>query len=354
MDPWKRHLRQLLVSFAILVATGVMLVWIANPYGNLLGSPLPHVLMDDNQRFQYPAVIRSGRYDSLVIGTSTARLLQPKQLEGTFGGRFANLALNSGTAWEQMRLVRLFREEVKRRRTLIVALDHVWCAADADTQRITKRGFPEWMFDHNPWNDIPNMLNARTIEIAGRRIGHALGLVKARWPHNGYEVFVSPERDYDLKRARQHIWGPTGPKPDDTATAAVQEKQQALAPETAHSFPALAWLNEIVDAGQGWQRVVLLITPVHRAALPAAGTPEGAREAACKAVMTAIARRNGVALVDFRLPSPITRRDENYWDSLHYRVPIAGRIIDGLTAALATDRDDPGGDFRVLYAPPRM
>lgn len=354
MDPWTRHLRQLLLSFAVLAATGVVLVWIANPYGNLRGSPLTHVLMDDNQRFQYPAVIRSGRYDSLIIGTSTGRLLRPRQLEGAFGGRFANLALNSGTAWEQMRFVRLFREEVKHRRTLVVALDHVWCAADADTQRITRRGFPEWMFDRDPWNDIPNMLNTRTIEIAGRRIGHALGLVKARWPHDGYEVFVPPERDYDLARARQHIWGSSGRRPDTADTPAVPGKGVAPAPQTAHAFPALAWLDEMIDASQGWQRVVLLITPVHIAAQPAAGSPLAEREAACKVAMTDIARRHRVALVDFRLPSPITRHDENYWDGLHYRVPIADRIIDGLVAALENRRDDPGGEYRVLYVPPSI
>lgn len=354
MDHWNSHLRQVLATFATLVLTGIALVWVANPFGNLSSSPLPHVLMDDNQRFQYPAVIRSGRYDSLVIGTSTGRLLEPERLEAVFGGHFANLALNGGTAWEQMRVARLFREVVQRRRTLLIALDHVWCTPDADTVRITKRGFPEWMFDNDPWNDIPHMLNVRTIEIAGRRVGHALGLVKARWPHNGYEVFVPPERDYDLQRARRHIWGPSGPRPESSAEAANPEAHLTPAAESLQSFPALAWLEELVDAGQGWPRVVLLVTPVHRAAMPTAGTPAGLREAGCKATMAAIARRHGVSLVDFRLLSPITRRDENYWDHLHYRVPIAGQIVDGIAAALATGRDDPDGRFRVLHAPPKQ
>jgi hypothetical protein len=42
-----------------------------------------------------------------------------------FGGRFANLAMNAGLAYEQYRLSALFIREVKDRRTLVVGIDHV-------------------------------------------------------------------------------------------------------------------------------------------------------------------------------------------------------------------------------------
>jgi len=41
--------------------------------------------------------VRSGRYDSAVVGTSTVRLLDPQRLGALFGARFANLGLNAGT-----------------------------------------------------------------------------------------------------------------------------------------------------------------------------------------------------------------------------------------------------------------
>jgi hypothetical protein len=53
-------------------------------------------------------------------------------------------------------------------------------------------------------------------------------------------------------------------------------------------------------------------------------------------------------VVDFRRPSPVTVEDANYWDALHYRLPIAGRIVAGLRAARETGADDPGGFYRVL------
>jgi hypothetical protein len=350
---WSIYVRVLLGTFWGLVALAASLVAIANPYGNLWFSPLRHVIMDDNQRFQYPSVIRSGRYDSMVVGTSTARLLEPAELERRFGGRFANLALNSGTAWEQMRLTRLFAETIPRRGMLVLAIDHVWCDEEADVQRITRRGFPEWMFDADPWNDLVYMLNVRTVEIAGRRIGHALGLVRERWPHNGYEVFVPPESEYDLSRAREHIWGKGGvPRPLATSGEGLRA-ELASTPPQRFRFPALNWLDQLLEPGHGWQRIVILMPPTHVAGVPGPGHPGHARELACKAAISDIARRRGVPLVDFRIPSPITTQDSNYWDALHYRVPVATRIVSGLARALATGADDPAGDWVVRFMPSR-
>ena len=88
------------------------------------------------------------------------------------------------------------------------------------------------------------------------------------------------------------------------------------------------------------------------AAQPVPGTEDEAREAECKVRMADIAGRYGVPLVDFRLRSPLTSADANYWDSLHYRLPIADRVIAELKQAVATARDDPGGDWRYLAGPP--
>lgn len=336
MAQWYKFLNVLVSAAGILLLSALALIWIANPYGNLPFSPLPHVLMDDNQRFQYPAVVRSGRYDSIVIGTSTTRLLDPARLEAILGGRFANLALNSGTAWEQYRLANLFARSNPKPNTLIIGLDHVWCDGRADIDRITVRGFPEWLFDDNSWNDLAYMLNIRTIEISGRRIAHALGLAKERWPHNGYEVFVPPEAEYDLARARHNIWGPrpvarkVRPKPEPDA------------------FPALRWLDELLDPRSGWHRAIIVIPPTHHITIPKPETSKYQRDADCQRSVVEIASRLGRPVIDFRIASGITLHDENYWDPLHYRVPIAQRIIEGLELALKTGTDDPNGDWRIL------
>jgi hypothetical protein len=312
---------------------------VANPYGNLPHLLFrQHVIMDTNQRFQYPAIARSRQYDSIVVGTSTSRLLRPAVLEGLFGGHFANLAMDAGMAWEQYRMATFFAAHTKKPRTLLIGLDQVWCYPDADKTRITYRGFPEWMFDDNPWNDVLWMFNGKAAEISGRRIANALGLNPARIPFDGYEVFVPPESEYDLAKVRRNL-GVVPPAPAHVYEPTPQER-------ASWSFPALRWLRRLL--AQGWQSKVLIITPVHVSAQPAPGTREAAREQECKARMALIARQARVPLVDFSIRSDITLRDEHYWDQLHYRVPIAERIVADLRKAIASARDDPDGDWKVL------
>lgn len=337
MQGWAQFLKLLIGTLAGLLLVAAALVTMANPFGNLPFSPMRHVLMDDNQRFQYPAVVRSRRYDSIVVGTSTTRLLEPSRLEAALGGRFANLALNSGTAWEQWRVAKLFAETNSERRTLLIGADHVWCDGAADINRITPRGFPEWMFDANPWNDLTYMLNVRTLEIAGRRIGYAIGHGKERWPHNGYEVFVPPESAYNLVRARENIWNP-GPAPK-------RPRPPAHKPD---GFPALVWLSELLDPKSGWPRVIVLMPPTHQAGQAKPSTAQFATDADCKTQIASLGQRHGRPVIDWRIRSSITTEDANYWDVLHYRIPIANRVVDGLARALKTGLDDPHGDWRIL------
>lgn len=336
---WERHTGWLVGSLIGLLSLVSAVIAIANPYGNISVSPLKHVITDTNQRFQYPAIVRSGQFDSIVVGTSTSRLLRPGALQAKFGGRFANLAMDSATAWEQYRLAKLFVTRHRNPRTLIVALDHVWCRADAATARITERGFPEWMFDDNPWNDAWSMLNKRTIEISARRLAVAAGFAKERIPFDGYEVFVPPDETYDAAKAREHIHKGGKPRPQTSPGAMPSERLKAT-----WQFPALAWLDEILASP--WQRAILVFTPVHIAALP--GGTGYWREQACKAHVADIARRHRAPLIDFRIASDITSRDENYWDDLHYRVGIAERIVDGMATAVTTRRDASNGDWKLL------
>ncbi len=64
---------------------------------------------------------------------------------------------------------------------------------------------------------------------------------------------------------------------------------------------------------------MLVFTPPHVTGMPAVGSPGAARENECKARITQLAQSRGVAVVDFRVASPITREARNYWDKLHYR-----------------------------------
>lgn len=345
---WRRFVLVALCCFASIVVLLSFFILLMNPYGNLPRIVLSeHVISDGNQRFQYPALIRSKRYDSIVIGASDSRLLHPKALERVFGGRFANLAMNAGLAYEQYRIADLFIREVEHRRTLVVGLDHVWCDDDADTNRETFRGFPDWMYDGDWRNDLRYMLNAKALEISGRRFGHALGLKEARFV-DGYEVFTPPESAYDPVKVKLKLWGAGGPKPKK---AKAGPYIASAAERTGWQYPALVWLNEIASRFGG--RIVFVYVPAHIAAHPTPSSARAARRDECKARIAAIARRHQIPFIDFDIHSEITAIDANWWDRLHYRLPIADRIVAGIEQALALRTDDPKGDWRYVEGPRR-
>jgi len=351
-DRWRRYCRITLCALAAELLIVCAVIAVGNPYGNLPHLVFnAHVIMDTNQRYQYPAIARSGQFDSIVIGTSTSRLLRPAALDHLFGGHFANLAMDAATAWEQYRLATFFAAHTRRPRTLLVGLDHVWCKGDADTAKTTFRGFPKWMYDDDPWNDLVWMLNKRSLEISGRRIGNALGLNPARIPFDGYEVFTPPESQYDLRKVERKIYGAKGP-PIETASIERAPYVPTEAERASWRYPALDWLATFLSSSQRWQRVVFVFTPPHVSALPARGSRAKAQFDECKARIARLARQHGAPVIDFHIVSPITTVTENYWDRLHYRVPIAVRLVAEIKTALATGADDPAGDWKVL-APPR-
>ncbi|MDX2258898.1 MAG: hypothetical protein NW205_08280 [Hyphomicrobiaceae bacterium] len=327
-----------------LVALCLALVLLMNPYGNLpTGIAARHVIMDINQRFQYPALARSGQFDSVVIGTSTARLLEPARLDRVLGGTWANLAMNDARAFEQSELFALYLRAVPAPRAVLVGLDSVWCREEADTDTTTRRGFPTWMYDDDPWNDWPNMLNTTTVDIAGRQAFYWLGAVPARVGHDGYEVFVPPESEYDAAKARQHIWGRRG-----GAIVPVDPPYQAnTAERTGWRFPALTWLQERLESLPPTTLKLLVFMPVHVAKQPIPGSLPAAKEAECKERIDALARRFSAHLIDYRITSDLTRTDSNYWDGLHYRVGIAARVVDDLGGAVA--RGPAASDGTWLY-----
>jgi len=344
-DPvaWRRFVVALVASAAGLAAALYGFVVVLDPYGIRAepGRP-PSPIMDLNQRFMYPQIVRSGRFDAAVFGTSTVRLLDPGKLGAAFGARFANLGLNAGTPWEQMQLAALFLRHVPQPAALLFGLDGTWCEEDADRKTLTFRAFPPWLYDESRLNDYAHLLDLTSLEIAGRLALHRLGLMPERIRGDGYEVFVPDDRLYDLARARSHLY-PHGP-PAGSSGDVVQLMPKERA---GLRFPALDWLDGLLERVPRSTPVVLATMPVHMAAQAPPGSRAAAVEDACKARVAGIGRRHAAAVVDFRIPSRVTTEDSNYWDPLHYRIGIADRVVAALVDASA-GRESPDGFYRVL------
>jgi hypothetical protein len=338
---WKSFLRVFAFTAAGLVTLLYGAILALDPYG-LFASPQrrPGPIMDLNQRFMYPQIVRGGRYDSAVFGTSTVRLLDPAQLDDAFGGAFANLAMNAATPWEQMQIAGLFLRETPRPRVLIFGIDATWCEADADRKRVTFRTFPPWLYRPIAFADAFEIFNFKRLEIALRVAAFRLHLTKARIRGDGYEVFTPPEASYDAARAKAHIGAVPPPFPMPYVAGEAER--------AAWRFPALPWLDDLLDRMPRNTRVILLFPPVHVAAQPPRGSDAEAREDECKRRVAAIGARHGGTVVDFRRPSAVTGADINYWDQLHYRLPIAKRLVETVRAIEEGTSAGDDGFYRVL------
>jgi hypothetical protein len=339
-EAWRRYafaFIAIVVGFLVAAYTFVLLV---DPFGiSPVSLPLKRALVTV-QRYMYPQLIRSHRFDSALFGTSTSMLLDPEILNGPFEARFANLSMASATAWEQKTLIELFLREVRHPKVLMIGLDIVWCTPDADRNRITFRGFPDWLYDDNRWNDYLHLLNRISLMSAVRLLRFNLGLFSPPTRLDGMNTFLPPEAEYDLERARGHIYGGV-PRVESSEASPTPPPLSNVGEQV--ELPALLWLEQILARLPDETRKVLAFMPVHVSNLGQGPTFE-----TCKARVAEIGRQRGASVIDWRIPSTITREDSNFWDPLHYRVPIANRIARDLARAVLSGTESEDRTFRLI------
>ncbi|HWK64108.1 MAG TPA: hypothetical protein VNS34_04165 [Rhizobiaceae bacterium] len=333
---WLPFLRWFLISFVALLALAFGFIALVNPFGNLpVSIGLSHVILDQDQRYHYPAMAASGAFDSAIFGTSSSRLLEPARLSELFGGRFANFALNDGHAWEQLQLANVYLRATPSPRTVVFALDWVWCYGDAVAEGAKRaKTFPVWLYDDTRWNDWLYVLNTHALKASIRRLRYAAGLKARQIDGDGYGVFVPRDDQYDAVKARAYIWEGRTPSIPPSAP----DYQPTQADLAAWSFPALHWLEGLLTALPRETVKVLAFMPAHIAIQPAPGSPEAGRIKLCKAKIAEMARHYGAHYLDFWIRSPITVEDGNFWDPRHYRLPIAARLADDIGLAVAGKR----------------
>ncbi|GAU85112.1 hypothetical protein BIWAKO_05056 [Bosea sp. BIWAKO-01] len=307
---------------------------VMDPFGSRLAAgQAARPLMDINQRYMYPQLVRSGAFDAAIFGTSTMRLLDPAVLSKGLDVRMANLAMNAATPWEQVQIAELFARKSATPKAVIWGIDTTWCEPDATepAKRLTPRPFPPWLYDEARWNDWPKLINLTTLEIAGRLLAYKLGYLPERIRRDGYEVFTPPEETYDLARARFHLFqNYGGTAPDLTPIAPATEV--AAKERDGWRFPALDWLDTALAALPRETSKLIVLPPAHLTALPREGSAGWQHYAACKEALRSLAARRGAVIADFAHRSAVTQQDANYWDPLHFRLPIAQRVEADLIA----------------------
>lgn len=334
---WRSFWKTTLVAVLAVAAVVYGAVLIVDPYDTVFFSPpFNRAPVTTNQRFSFPALARKARFDSAIVGTSTTRMLRPEALDRTIGGSFVNLSMNSGTAWEQSQILKLFVRHHPRPRTMIFGIDIIWCQVEKESAKLTFRPFPPWMYDDNPWNDLLHLFDLKTLEQTGLQFAWLTRIHPE--PRHGLDGYtpLRPASEYDLVRARGHIYGDS----KSTARAPVTPPYRPTPAErAAWPYASHALLAEMLELLPPETTKVLLFVPYHAFNLPVPGSKTAAQWRECKRRITEMAARVPNAhVLDFMIPSRITRRDENYWDPLHYGAGVAEQLAELIAKAVAARR----------------
>ena len=338
------------VLFACTSATGVagafLFVLLVDPLGVSPVSIFPGLnVVYNNRRQAMPQIIRSNRFDSFIIGTSTTITIDPVRAEAAFGGKFANVAIYGATQYEQSRVIDLVGRQGPK--MILLGLDATWCSTEAPTRYHPWWPFPEWLYGDVSSQDLRRLLNWHMVRLAVSKLRLVLGVDLPVVLANGFETQLPRDSDWTIEKARSRLYAGA-----QFASGGSPNGDRRLAPdvrstEVSASFPALSLLEASIAQVPLSTKVVILFMPIHVAALPSPGTGQYNQLEACKQRGAGIGRRPNTHVIDFMRRSAITEDDSHFWDSVHMRDAVAAVVVERTREAVA--RHEPASDGTYGY-----
>jgi len=309
---WRRALWRyvvLAVVFTVAIAGGLVVL---DPYDTGRFSLFDgRGVTDFTPHFTAASLAREPTLEAAILGNSTSELLDPSQLTSLTGLRFVSLAIYGTGPVEQLAVANWLATHHRgatAMKALVIGLDVTWCRGDGQLQPL--HPFPFWLYADNSLSYVAHLVNLKVFEAVGRRLKLLLGLT-TRLRSDGYR------KGYDFNR----VWNPTIPAADFAAGT------EGFAPG-GRDFAAADRLDAFFRELPSETGMVLVFLPRHHSSLLPPGSAAAGDEDACKERFRELAARRGRAVVvDLLHDGPIARADENFWDRIHYRGPVA-RVIE--------------------------
>jgi len=270
---------------------------------------------DDNPRLANASRARDPQFDSVVIGDSTAMLLDPVELSRGTGARFVKLTGFGLDPREQLAILDFFIRHHPRIGAVVLVTNMPWCTRDPLPQ--PKDSFPFWLYGESRLDYAAHLFSWRALEHAAQRIMIGLGR-KSRDNPDG-------RTDYEK------IWPPgqfrSMDMPGEMAPTAPAKADDA--------FPAVAQLDDLIKRLPDSVPLVLVMPPTFHTLVPQPGSiAAGVNEACSRALRRITTGRPHGTFIDFRVDNALTRDPANFADMIHYRAKIARRMETGIAASI--------------------
>ena len=301
----------------------------------------------NNRRQAVPQIVRSGRYDSFIVGSSTTIGLDPEWVEFSFGGRVANASIHGATPYEQSRVVGLVVQQQPK--LLIHGLDATWCAP-IPNQYHPWWPFPEWLYDDPRISDLGRLLNWHVIRLAIEKVQLTYGFRSPDVLANGYETRLPKEAAWNAEQARKRLYASVSDPPAPGERPAGTGRMTEMPPDLS-SFPAIALLRDSARKIPGTTKHIVVFMPVHFASLPPPGSDAYTRLEICKERFAEAVRGPNTHVIDFMRRTSTTEDDSHFWDSLHVRDAVAKKLVEQINEATQRQASSDDYDYRYLSGP---
>jgi hypothetical protein len=312
---WRRCLIACLGALgvsAVLLFTAMLLI---DPYDSGRGWLGIDGVDDRDPKTATASRARDVRFDSAIIGNSTAQLLNPADLSQSTGLRFVQLYLTGGSPREQLAVLDFFLRHHPRVGALVFVTDPFWCA---HRRAETRPGdFPYWLYGTGTLSWAARLMSRDSIEHAFQRISIGLDL-RQRNPPDGFFSY-------------EDIWPPgqfreTNPPRDPVPDDAVADRG---------FFSEIAELDAAIKKLPADVAVVVVVPPTLATTVARPGTAAAAEREACNAALAkTVAGRPRSNFLNYRVDNSQTRDQANFADFIHYRPSLADRMASGIAESI--------------------
>ena len=156
---------------------------------------------------------------------------------------------------------------------------------------------------------------------------------------DGYEDYTKTMFSHDIDHIREIIYGSKTPKKRNPLKPPVQATVKLT---KSFEFPAIMHLERMLSRLPESTLKIVVIPPFHiyHQAIP--GSEDAIKWKEFKhRIEKLVCRYQNALLLDFMIESPITIRDENYFDQTHYTVEVAKKISHWIAQEAVSQADNP-------------
>jgi hypothetical protein len=319
----ERAYRRCAIAFVTVLYGGIGLIYafllVVDPWDTgRFPTPLPTGVADLERRTATASRGRNPRFDAAIFGNSRTYMLDPERLSQATGLSFVSLGTPAAGPQEEMQVTRYFLRFHPAAAAIVFSIDQQWCSHDPALPM--RFPFPFWLY-RGDLEYLANLLSTRSLNAAQTRVRLALGRIAPADPRGFLDYEAGKVWDF-------HPEEPPSPAPR------VNTLSPAAAVTANTYFPALEAFDRLMAELPSKTRLVIMLPPLYHTRLPGPGTQEAADLAACKSALAErLGHRNGVALLDYLVDSPMVHDPENFMDVVHYRRPVARAIENAIIGA---------------------